>query len=108
MSNERMLVEAIAETLKVMKGEDPMEALLTAKEAKAMADDHNTYKRVLKAIAKLIHINASCGNYECKIDFDKLDPTFDSINKKRLAFLLEKEGYKIVFYSTFMGINWGK
>lgn len=48
MSGETMLVEAIAETLKVMKGENPMEVLLMAKEAKAMADDHNTYKRVLK------------------------------------------------------------
>ena len=108
MSGESMLVEAIAETLKGMKKEDSMEILLMAKEAKAMADDHNTYKRVLKAIAKLIRINASNGKYECRIDFDKLDPTLDSIDKKRLAFLLEEEGYKIVFYSTFMGINWDK
>ena len=108
MSGERMLVEAIAETLEIMKKENPMEILMTAKEAKAMADDHNLYKRLLKVIAKLIRINASNGKYECRIDFDKLDPTLDSIDKKRLAFLLEEEGYKIVFYSTFMGVNWGK
>ena len=105
MSGETMLVEAIAETLKVMKGENPMEVLLMAKEAKAMADDHNTYKRVLKAIAKLIHINASCGNYECVVDINRLEP---KINKECLAFLLRDEGYKVIIFGQSMRINWSK
>lgn len=105
MSGEAMLVEAIAETLKVMKQENPMEVLLMAKEAKAMADDHNTYKRVLKAIAKLIRLHASNGNYECVVDSNRLEP---KINKERLAFLLRDEGYKVIIFGQSMRIRWGK
>lgn len=102
---ERMLVEAIAETLQIMKKEDPMSKLLLAKEAKAMADDHNIYKRVLKAIAKLIHLHASNGNYECVVEINRLEP---KINKERLAFLLRDDGYKVVIFGQSMRINWSK
>lgn len=105
MSGETMLVEAIAETLEVMKRENPMEVLLMAKEAKAMADDHNTYKRVLKAIAKLIRLHASNGNYECVVEINRLEP---KINKERLAFLLRDEGYKVIIFGQSMRIRWGK
>lgn len=105
MSGETMLVEAIAETLEVMKKEDPMEVLITAKEARDMANDHNLYKKVLKAIAKLIRIKASNGNYECVVEINRLEP---KINKERLAFLLRDEGYKVIIFGQSMRIRWGK
>lgn len=105
MSGETMLVEAIAETLEIMKKEDPMGVLLMAKEAKAMADDHNIYKRVLKAIAKLIRLKANSGNYECVVDFSRFEK---GINKKRVAFLLREEGYKVIIFGNSMRINWSK
>lgn len=110
MSGETMLVQAIAETLETMKKEDPMEALMTAKEALDMANDHNLYKKVLKVIAKLIRINASSGNYACRVDFTKLDSSLDSLDKQRLTMLLKDEGYKVNFLyeNDIMVIYWGK
>lgn len=105
MSGETMLVEAIAETLEVMKKEDPMEVLITAKEARDMANDHNLYKKVLKVIAKLIRLHASNGNYECVVEINRLEP---KINKERLAFLLRDEGYKVIIFGQSMRIRWGK
>ena len=105
MNGETMLVEAIAETLEIMKKEDPMGVLLMAKEAKGMADDHNTYKRVLKVIAKLIRLKANSGNYECVVDFSRFEK---GINKKRVAFLLREEGYKVIIFGQSMRINWSK
>lgn len=105
MSGETMLVEAIAETLDKMKKEDPMGILPMANEAKAMADDYYNYSSVLKAIAKLIRINASNGNYECYVDFCEFET---DINKERVAFLLRQEGYKVIIAGQFMRIHWGK
>ena len=105
MSGETMLVEAIAETLEIMKKEDPMGILPMANEAKAMTDDYYNYSSVLKAIAKLIRLHASMGNYECAVNFANFEV---DINKERVAFLLRQEGYKVILFGNSMRIRWGK
>lgn len=100
-----MLVEAIAETLEIMKNEDLMGILPMANEAKRMADDYYCYNSILKDIAKLIRLHAGMGNYECVVDFCRFET---DINKERVASLLRDEGYKVIIFGQSMRIRWGK
>lgn len=100
-----MLVQAIAETLEIMKKEDPMSILPMANEAKRMTDDYYSYNSILKDIAKLIRLHAGKGNYECVVDFANFEI---DINKERVAFLLRQEGYKVILFGNSMRIRWGK
>lgn len=105
MSGETMLVEAIAETLEIMKKEDPMGILPMAKEAKTMTDDYYNYNSVLKDIARLIRLKANSGYYDCCVNFANFEV---DINKERVAFLLREEGYKVILRDNNMYISWGK
>lgn len=95
MSGERMLVQAIAETLETMKKEDPMSILPMANEAKRMTDDYYNYGSVLKAIARLIRLHASNGNYECCVDFASFEV---DINKERVAFFVKTRGLQSYYF----------